>query len=70
MLTSAIQRGLCKVMMRTADADGGWRMADGGRTKKKKIIEKKNDMKNNKLITEIVGQLMPFKRKLMKINAV
>ena len=36
-------------------------MADGGRTKKKKIIEKKNGMKNNKLIIEIVGQLMPFK---------
>ena len=29
--------------------------------KKKKIIEKKNDMKSNKLIIEIVGQLMPFK---------
>ena len=29
-------------------------MADGGRTKKKKkIIEKKNDMKNNKLIIKI-----------------
>ena len=61
--------GLCKVRMRTADADGGWRMADGGRrmadgrrrTDKKKIIIKKNDMKNNKLIIEIVGQLMPFK---------
>ena len=54
--------------MRTADADGrrrmadgGWRTADGGRTKKKKMIEKKNDMENNKLIIEIVGQLMPFK---------
>ena len=55
--------------MRTADADGGWRMADGGRrmadgrrrTDKKKIIIEKNDMKNNKLIIEIVGQLMPFK---------
>ena len=36
------QLGLCKVRMRTADADGGRRMADGGRTKKeKKIIEKK-----------------------------
>ena len=36
------------------------RTADGGRrTDKKKI--KKNDMKNNKLIIEIVGQLMPFK---------
>ena len=23
--------GLCKVRMRTADADSGWRMADGGR---------------------------------------
>ena len=38
--------GLCKVRMRTADADGGRRMADDGwRTadgqKKKKIIEKK-----------------------------
>ena len=42
--------GLCKVRIWTADADGGcgrWtadggrRMADGGRTKKKKIIEKK-----------------------------
>ena len=43
--------------MRTADADGGWRTADG----QKKIIIKKNDMKNNKLIIEIVGQLMPFK---------
>ena len=43
--------------MRTAD--GGRRTADG--QKKKKIIEKKNDMKNNKLIIEIVGQLMPFK---------
>ena len=63
--------GLCKVRMRTADADGGRRMADGGRTKKKKKrIEKKNDMKNNKLIIKIVGQLMPFKWKLMKINAV
>ena len=32
--------GLCKVRMRmrTADADGGWRTADG--PKKKKIIEK------------------------------
>ena len=39
--------------MRTAD--GGWRTADGGRTKK--IIIEKNDMKNNKLIIEIVGQL-------------
>ena len=57
--------------MRTADADGGCgrrmadggrRMADGGRrTDKKKIIIEKNDMKNNKLIIEIVGQLMPFK---------
>ena len=55
--------------MRTADADGGWRMADGGRrmadgrrrTDKKIIIIEKNDMKNNKLIIEIVGQLMPFK---------
>ena len=55
--------------MRTADAEGGWRMADGGRrmadgrrrTDKKKIIIEKNDMKNNKLIIEIVGQLMPFK---------
>ena len=56
--------GLCKVRMRTADADGGCgrRMADGGRTKKKNRKElKKNDMKNNKLIIEIVGQLMPFK---------
>ena len=58
--------GLCKVRMRTADADGGCgrRTADGGRRtdkKKKKIIEKKNDMKNNKLIIKIVGQLMPFK---------
>ena len=43
--------------MRTAD--GGRRTADG--QKKKKRIEKKNDMKNNKLIIEIVGQLMPFK---------
>ena len=44
-------------------ADGGRQTADGGwRTdKKKKIIEKKNDMNNNKLIIEIVGQLMPFK---------
>ena len=49
--------GLCKVRMRTAD--GGRRTADG--QKKKKIIEKKNDMKNNKLIIEIVEQLMPFK---------
>ena len=40
-------------------ADGGWRTADG--QKKKKIIEKKNDMKNSKLIIEIAGQLMPFK---------
>ena len=52
--------------MRTADADGGWRMADGGRRttdggRTKKIIIEKNDMKNNKLIIEIVGQLMPFK---------
>ena len=31
----------CGRRMRTADADGGRRMADGGRTKKKKIIEKK-----------------------------
>ena len=46
--------------MRTADADGGWRTADGQK-KKKKIIEKKNDMKNNKLIIKILGQLMPFK---------
>ena len=46
--------------MRTADADGGWRTADDGRTKKKIIIEK-NDMKNNKIIIEIVGQIMPFK---------
>ena len=38
-------------------ADGGRRTADG---QKKKVI-KKNDMKNNKLIIEIVGQLMPFK---------
>ena len=50
--------------MRTADG-GRRRMADGGRRtadgqKKKKIIEK-NYMKNNKLIIEIVGQLMPFK---------
>ena len=46
--------------MRTAD--GGRRMADGGRrTDKKKIIIEKNDVKNNKLIIEIVGQLMPFK---------
>ena len=46
--------------MRTADC--GRRLADGGRRtdkKKKKIIE--NDMKNNKLIIEIVGQLIPFK---------
>ena len=51
--------GLCKVRMRTADADGGCgrRTADG----QKKIIIKKNDMKNNKLIIEIMGQLMPFK---------
>ena len=61
MLTRLSGKGLCKVRMRTADADGGRRMADGGRTKKKKIVEKKNDMKNNKLIIEIVGQLMPFK---------
>ena len=52
--------------MRTADADGGWRTADGGRRtadggRTKKIIIEKNDMKNNKLIIEIVGQLMPFK---------
>ena len=52
--------------MRTADADGGWRRmaADGGwRTAdgQKKIIIKKNDMKNSKLIIEIVGQLMSFK---------
>ena len=50
--------------MRTADADGGWRTADGGwRTAdgQKKIIIKKNDMKNSKLIIEIVGQLMSFK---------
>ena len=40
--------GLCKVRMRMADADGGWRTAVGGRTKK--IIIEKNDMKNNKLI--------------------
>ena len=40
----------------------GRRMADGGRrTDKKIIIIEKNDMKNNKLIIEIVGQLMPFK---------
>ena len=50
--------------MRTAD--GGWRTADGGRRtadgrRTKKIIIEKNDMKNNKLIIEIVGQLMPFK---------
>ena len=56
--------GGCGRRMRTADADGG--LADGGRRtadgqKKKKIIEKQNDMKNNKLIIEIVGQLMPFK---------
>ena len=47
--------------MRTADADGG---------QTKKIIIETNYMKNNKLIIEIVGQLMPFKQKLMKINAV
>ena len=54
---------------RTADggrrtADGGRRTADGGRRTadgQKKIIIEKNDMKNNKLIIEIVGQLMPFK---------
>ena len=46
-------KGLCKVRMRTADG--------GRRTDKKKIIEKKNDMKNNKLIIEIVVQLMPLK---------
>ena len=34
--TRGIKAGLCKVRMRTADADGGRRMADGGRTKKKK----------------------------------
>ena len=28
---SDLSTGLCKVRMRTADADGGWRMADGGR---------------------------------------
>ena len=39
-------------------------------TDKKKKELKKNDMKNNKLIIEIVGQFMPFKWKLMKINAV
>ena len=48
----------CGRRMRTAD--GGWRTADGQK-KKKEIIEKKNDMKNNKLIIKIVGQLMPFK---------
>ena len=26
-----ISGGLCKVRIRTADKDGGWRMADGGR---------------------------------------
>ena len=51
------------MQMRTADADGGCgrRTADGGRTKKKRKLLKKNDMKNNKLIIEIVEQLMPFK---------
>ena len=44
--------------MRTVDADGGWRTADG--QKKRKEL-KKNYMKNNNLIIEIVGQLMPFK---------
>ena len=40
------------------------RTADGGRPTKdgqKKIIIEKNDMKNNKIIIEIVGQIMPFK---------
>ena len=50
------------MQMWTADggrwtADGGRRTADG----QKNIIIEKNDMKNNKLIIEIVGQLMPFK---------
>ena len=49
-----MKKGLCKVRMRTADADGGRRTADGGRTKKKKIIEK-NFKNNNKLIIKIVG---------------
>ena len=47
--------------MRTADAYGGRRMADGGQTKKKENNWKKNDMKNNKLIIEILGQLMQLK---------
>ena len=29
-LISFAKRGLCKVRIRTADKDGGWRMADGG----------------------------------------
>ena len=33
--------GLCKVQMRTADADGGWRTADGGRDSYKKKIRNK-----------------------------
>ena len=45
--------------MRTAD--GGWRTADGGRRTadgQKKIIIEKNDMKNNKLIIEIILKVM------------
>ena len=42
------ERELCKVRMRTADADGG-------RTKKKRKIIEKDFMKNNKLIIKIVG---------------
>ena len=37
VLLSLSQTGLCKVRMRTADADGGRRTADGGKKKKKKI---------------------------------
>ena len=51
-------------------ADGGWRTADGGRRtaddgRRKKIIIEKNDMKNNKLIIEIVGH---EKKKIIFLN--
>ena len=49
MLAAVLQTGLCKVQMRTADADGGLRTADGQER------TKKMNKKNNKLIIEIVG---------------
>ncbi len=43
-ISEKIKTGLCKVRIRTADADGGWRTADGGRRTADGGWQKKNSI--------------------------